>query len=74
VNDQENADVRNALLLAGGAALLVLGAGVIMAHPDIRRSVLASLAPLLPTLQEPTKAGVGAALPDVERYMRLRAM
>jgi hypothetical protein len=74
VSDQENADVRNALLLAGGAALLVLGAGLVMAHPAVRRSVLASLTPLLPNLQEPTTLGVGAALPDVERYLRLRAM
>jgi hypothetical protein len=74
VQDQENSDVRNALLLAGGAAMLVLGTGMVMAHPAIRRGVLASLLPLFPALQDPAKAGLGASLPDVQRYLRLRAM
>ena len=74
MNDQETAEVRNALLLAGGAAFMVFGAGLIMAHPAIRRTVLANLIPLLPHLQEPVKAGVAGVLPDVERYLRLRAM
>jgi hypothetical protein len=74
MNDHENSETRNTLLVAGGAALLVLGAGLIMAHPRVRQTVLASLAPLLPELQAPLQASVNKVLPDVERYLKLRAM
>lgn len=56
-----NADT---LFMAGGVALMVFGAGLVLANPSVRR--------LLGQL------GVGnmvqAALPDLERYIRLRDM
>jgi len=56
-----NAD---ALFMAGGVALMVFGAGLVLANPYVR-GLLSQL-------------GVGnlaqAALPDLERYIRLRDM
>jgi hypothetical protein len=69
----EQSSVRDTLLLAGGAALVILGAGVLMAHPTLRRTVLGGLAPLLPG-QEGFNGPPKGVLPDFERYLRLRAM
>jgi hypothetical protein len=60
----ESADGKETLYLFGGMALLVLGAGLIVSHPAIRKFL--------------GQAGVGdlvqAAVPDVERYLKLRSM
>jgi hypothetical protein len=71
---QEDLEAREVLLLAGGFALLVFGAGLIMAHPAIRRSVKVGLGTLMPSLQEPLRTSVGGVMPDVERYLKIRAM
>jgi hypothetical protein len=60
--------------VAGGVALMAFGAGLLMAHPAIRRTVMATLAPLMPDLAEPLKIGAQKVLPDVERYLKLKAM
>ena len=61
-NGAENG--RDTLYMLGGIAMIVFGAGLILANPSIRR-YMANL-------------GVGnvaqAMLPDVERYFKLRAM
>jgi hypothetical protein len=55
---------RDTLYLLGGAALVVFGAGLILSTPTVRRML----------------GGVGigglisAAVPDFERYMKLRDM
>ena len=74
VNNQDEVDSRNTVLVAGGLAFMVLGAGFVMAHPGIRRLVVTSLAPLLPELAKPLKASVNQALPDLGRYLKLRSM
>jgi hypothetical protein len=74
MNNQENAEAANMVLAAGGLALMVFGAGLLMAHPVIRRTVMTTLGPLLPALQEPLRTGAAGVLPDVERYLKLRAM
>jgi hypothetical protein len=60
----ESHDGKSALYLFGGLALVVLGAGLIVSHPSIRRYL--------------GEMGVGdlvqAAVPDVERYLKLRSM
>ena len=35
---------------------------------------MTNLGPLLPVLQEPLRTGAAHVLPDVERYLKLRAM
>ena len=64
VNGQDANESRDTLYLLGGAALVVFGAGLILSTPMVRRLL--------------GGAGIGnlvqAAIPDIERYMKLRAM
>jgi hypothetical protein len=74
VSETDDAEARDILLLAGGAALIVLGAGLAMAHPGIRKSVKAALTAVAPDLEEPLKAGVRGMMPDFERYLKMKGM
>lgn len=62
--DNNSAETRDFLFAVGGAALVIIGAGLIMAHPAVRK----------------TLGGVGVpdllqgAVPDLERYLKLRSM
>jgi hypothetical protein len=62
--DLGNVNVRDTLLMVGGIALLVAGAGLILSTPTARgllgQAGLGNIA--------------GAAIPDFERYLRLRNM
>ena len=55
---------KDTLYMLGGVALMIFGAGLILSNPVIRRYIgqlgMGNLA--------------GAALPDFERYLKLRAM
>lgn len=59
-----NGSDKDTLYMLGGVALVIFGAGLILSNPFVRR-YLAQL-------------GVGniaqAAMPDIERYLKLRAM
>jgi len=61
---QDANETRDTLFLLGGVALVAFGAGLILSTPIMRRLL--------------GGAGIGrvvqAAVPDLERYMRLRAM
>jgi hypothetical protein len=61
--NQDN-DSRDTLFLLGGAALVVFGAGLILSTPVIRRYLNGMGISNLMT----------AAVPDIQRYMKLRAM
>jgi hypothetical protein len=69
MQENTNTDVRDAVLLAGGIALVAFGAGLILAHPTVRRTLLGGIAPL-----GSLGSGIGGVLPDVERYLKLKAM
>lgn len=62
--NKENSDSKDMLMALGGVALMVFGAGLILSHPFVRRYLGTS--------------GLGgmaaAAIPDLERYLKLRAM
>jgi hypothetical protein len=73
-NDQMDSEAKDILFLSGGAALMILGAGMVLAHPTLRKSAKAALTALMPDLEGPLKAGVRGVLPDVERYLRLKGM
>jgi hypothetical protein len=73
-NHQMDAEARDIMLLSGGAALIVLGAGLVMTHPAIRSSAKAALGALMPELEQPLKAGIRGVMPDVERYLKLKGM
>jgi hypothetical protein len=59
-----NANDKDTLYMLGGVALIVFGAGLILSNPFVRRYM--------------SQIGVGnlahAAIPDIERYLKLRAM
>jgi hypothetical protein len=69
MQENNSSDVRDAVLIAGGIALVVLGAGIVLAHPGIRRMLLSGSTPL-----DAFGNRVGGVLPDVERYLKLKAM
>jgi hypothetical protein len=60
----ENGSDKDTLYMLGGVALMVFGAGLILSNPFVRRYM--------------SQLGVGnlahAAIPDIERYLKLRAM
>ena len=62
--DRDATETRDTLFLLGGAALVVFGAGLILSTPAVRRLM--------------GGAGIGnlvqAAIPDLERYIKLRSM
>jgi hypothetical protein len=60
----EAAESRDTLYLLGGAALIVLGAGLILSTPMVRRMLGGVGIPGL----------ISAAAPDFERYLKLRSM
>ena len=59
-----NGTDKDTLFMLGGAALILFGTGLILSNPLVRRYL--------------GRVGVGnlvtAALPDVDRYLKLRAM
>ena len=62
--NQDSAAARDTLFLLGGAAMVVFGAGLILSTTAIRRVM--------------GGGGIGrliqAAIPDFERYLKLRSM
>jgi len=63
-NTNGSASDKDTLYMLGGVALIVFGAGLVLSNPFVRRYM--------------SNIGVGnlaqAAIPDIERYMKLRAM
>jgi hypothetical protein len=63
INNGSGSD-KDTLYMLGGVALIVFGAGLILSNPFVRRRL--------------SELGVGnlahAAMPDIERYLKLRAM
>jgi hypothetical protein len=59
-----NASDKDTLYMLGGVALIVFGAGLVLSNPFVRRYM--------------SRIGVGnlahAAIPDIERYLKLRSM
>ena len=59
-----NGSDKDTLYMLGGVALMIFGAGLILSNPFVRRYM--------------SRLGVGnlaqAAMPDIERYLKLRAM
>ena len=65
---------KDMLYLVGGLAFLIAGAGLIMAHPEVRKQVRAGLDRVLPGLQDNLNLGLTTVVPDFQRYMKLRSM
>jgi len=62
--EESNGLDKETLFMLGGVALVIFGTGLVLANPTVRKYL--------------GQVGVGnlasAALPDLERYFRLRAM
>jgi hypothetical protein len=63
-DNQNGDDTRDTMFLLGGAALVLFGAGLILSTPMVKRALGGAGIGNL----------IGAAVPDLERYMKLRAM
>jgi hypothetical protein len=62
----QNAESRDTLFMLSGVALVIFGAGLILSNPIVRRLMAQTGLSGLNLLQ--------AAVPDVEKYMKLRNM
>jgi hypothetical protein len=62
--DNGNTTDKETLYMFGGVALVIFGAGLVLSNPTVRRYI--------------GQIGIGniasAAIPDIERYFRLRSM
>ena len=68
-------DSKDMLYLVGGVALLIAGAGLILAHPEVRRQVKNSIDRIVPGgLPENLTGTLATVVPDFQRYMKLRSM
>lgn len=73
-NNDDSTESRNTLYLMGGLALMVLGAGLVMTHPAVRKAVSTGLSGVLPDLRDKFMPDLAKLGPDVEKYLKLRSM
>ena len=74
MSNNDNSDAQDIVRLSRGVAMMVIGAGMILSSPGVRRLLMSSLASAVPEGENPVEAGLAGILPDVERYMKIRAM
>lgn len=74
MKDNDSGESRDILYLVGGLALLVAGAGLLMAHPDVRRQLRDGLGRVLPGIPENFTSGLSTVVPDFQRYLKIRSM
>ncbi|HJS24814.1 MAG TPA: hypothetical protein VJ751_10710 [Pyrinomonadaceae bacterium] len=67
-------DSKDMLYLVGGLALLIAGAGLIMAHPGVRRQVRDTLDRVVPGVPDSLGSSLATVIPDFQRYMKIRSM
>ncbi|HEY0547743.1 MAG TPA: hypothetical protein VGC91_20350 [Pyrinomonadaceae bacterium] len=68
-------DSKDMLYIVGGLALLIAGAGLIMAHPMVRQQLREGLSRALPDgLPQSLSSGLSTVVPDLQRYMKIRSM
>lgn len=72
--ENNSGDSRDMLYLVGGLALLIAGAGLIMAHPTVRRQVRNSLDRIVPGIPDNLGNSLATVVPDFQRYMKIRSM
>lgn len=59
--------------LAGGAALILFGAGVLASNPKVRE-LASRVLPKSPDGSDLSMENLAGILPDIERYIRIRSM
>lgn len=73
-NENNSSDGKDMIYLMGGAALILLGAGLILSHPKIRSTVTAAVSSVLPELQGRFAPDLTAVGSDIQRYLKLKSM
>lgn len=73
-NENGSSDGREMIYLMGGAALMLLGAGLILSHPKIRSTVTSAVSSVLPELQGRFAPDFTAVGSDIQRYLKLKSM
>ena len=71
IDSRESKDM---LYLVGGLALMVAGASLLMAHPEVRKRLQAGLDQLRAGVQDNFSLGLTNVVPDLQRYMKIRSM
>jgi hypothetical protein len=59
--------------LARGISMIILGAGLVLSNPSVRRFLMGQLSGKLSDPEDSLK-GLAGVLPDLERYMKMRSM
>lgn len=72
--ENNGGDSKDMLYLVGGLALLIAGAGLIMAHPGVRRQVRDGLGRIVPGVPDGLTGSLATVVPDFQRYMKIRSM
>ena len=65
---------KDMLYIVGGVALLIAGAGLIMAHPGVRQQLKSNLDRMMPGMPQNLSGGLSTVVPDFQRYMKIRSM
>jgi hypothetical protein len=71
VEGQEPQDI---MRLAGGLALITLGAGLILSFPKIRKLIYSGVEAAAKDSEGKMPNAVRGMLPDLERYMKIKSM
>jgi hypothetical protein len=71
VDDQQPKDI---MRLAGGLALITLGAGMILSFPKIRQLLHSGVEAAVTDKEGKTLLTAKGVLPDLERYLKIRSM
>lgn len=67
-------DSKDMLYLVGGLALLIAGAGLILSHPQVQKTVRGALDRIVPGIPDNLTGTLATVVPDFQRYMKLRSM
>ncbi len=71
--EEGNSHDNELVSLVRGISMIILGAGLVLSNPSVRRFLMSQLAGRL-SQPEDSLQGLAGVLPDLERYMKMRAM
>jgi hypothetical protein len=70
----EEQDPKDIMRLAGGLALITLGAGMILSFPKIRKLLQSGVEAAAKDSEGNVPPAIKGMLPDIERYLKIRSM
>jgi hypothetical protein len=68
-----NSNDNELVTLARGVSMIILGAGLVLSNPNVRRFLMSQLSGRLSDSDDSLK-GLAGILPDLERYLKMRSM